>query len=108
MEVKAFVVSAHTHKVQLQGSVTETKRNRGLGDGFERSQNGRTIRNITVTRKPRPHPKATNLRFVFPILNLPEYSGSEMRSSEVISSIIAVQASHRLMSDSVNGKLISI
>ena len=59
---------------------------------------------MTVTRKASPHPKAASLSRFLSMLILFEYSGDALRSSEVTRSIIAVKASHRLMSDSVRGK----
>jgi hypothetical protein len=62
----------------------------------------------TVTRKASPHPMATSLIRVLSIRILLEYSGDELRSSEVTRSIIAVTASHRLISESVRGKYMYI
>ena len=62
------------------------------------------MRMITVTRKAIPHPIAANLIRVGSTRILFEYSGDELRTSEVTRRIIAVIASHRLMSESVKGK----
>jgi hypothetical protein len=51
---------------------------------------------------------ATSLIRVLSIRILLEYSGDELRSSEVTRSIIAVTASHRLISESVRGKYMYI
>ena len=63
---------------------------------------------MMVTRKASPHPIAANLSRVLSIRILREYSNDESRSSEVTISIIAVTTSHKLMSESVRGKFISI
>jgi hypothetical protein len=64
------------------------------------------MRITTVARNARPTPRAASLKRFLSIIILAEYCGNEWRSSEVTRSIIAVTASHRLMSDSVKGKLI--
>jgi hypothetical protein len=56
--------------------------------------------------KPVPNAKATSLRRFFSITMLLEYSVEEDSSSDVIRRIIAVTASHRLMSDIDRGKFI--
>ena len=61
-------------------------------------------RKMTVIRKASPHPMAANLIRVLSIRILFEYSCEELRSSEVTISIIAVTASHKLISESVKGK----
>jgi hypothetical protein len=58
--------------------------------------------------KASPHPMAANLIFVLSMRILLEYSCDVLRSSEVIRSIIAVAASHRLRSVSVRGMFMSI
>jgi hypothetical protein len=63
---------------------------------------------MTVTRKASPHPMAASLIRVLSMRILLEYSGDELRSSEVTRRIIAVTASHRLISESVRGKFMSI
>jgi len=65
-------------------------------------------RNMIVTMKASPHPMAANLIRVLLIRILLEYSCDEVRSSEVIRSIIAVAAIHKLMSVSVRGMFMSI
>ena len=61
---------------------------------------------ITVAKKAAPQPIATYLKFFMLIINRPESVGSES-NSVVIKRLIAVTASHRLMSSrlSVNAKL---
>jgi hypothetical protein len=54
---------------------------------------------ITVTKYASPHPMAISLIRVLSIRILFEYSDEALRSSEVTSSIIAVTANQRLMSD---------
>jgi len=61
---------------------------------------------ITVTIKPAPKAKATSLRRFFSITIFPDNLVAEDISSEVISRIIAITASHRLMSDKDIGKFI--
>jgi hypothetical protein len=63
---------------------------------------------MTVTMKASPHPIAANLIRVLSIRILLEYSCDEPISSEVIRSIIAVAAIHKLMSVSVRGSIILI
>jgi hypothetical protein len=63
---------------------------------------------MTVIKKAMPHPMAANLIRVLLIRILVEYSCDKGRSSEVIRSIMAVAASHRLRSESVSGMLIII
>ena len=65
-------------------------------------------RNTTVTKKAIPHPMAANLIRVLSIRILLEYSCEEVRSSDVIRSIIAIAASHRLRSKGVSGILMAI
>lgn len=66
------------------------------------------MRITTVARKAKPTPRATNLKRFLLIIVLAEYCGNEYRSSEVINSIIAVTASHKLMSDNDKGKFIGL
>jgi NADH/NAD ratio-sensing transcriptional regulator Rex len=61
----------------------------------------------TVAINPIPKANATNRRRFFSIIMFLEYSVVEDISSEVISRMIAVTASQRLMSDIDIGKLIS-
>ena len=65
-------------------------------------------RMTTVTRKPRPHPSATNLSWVFSMLSRMDSLGEEKISSEVIRRIMAVAASQRLTSDIDRGRLICL
>jgi hypothetical protein len=65
-------------------------------------------RNMTVTKNASPHPIAANRIRVLSIRILLEYSCDEVRSSEVMRSIIAVPAIHRLISVSVKGMFMSI
>jgi hypothetical protein len=65
-------------------------------------------RSRIVNRKARPHPIAVNLSLLLIIMILHEYSDDILRSSEVISSIMAVIASQRLRSVSVRGMFITI
>ena len=60
----------------------------------------------TVTRKAIPQPTAATLKGFFSIKIRAEYSGEELINSEVISSIMAVTASHRPISESERGKII--
>ena len=66
------------------------------------------MRITTVARKATPTPMATSLKRFLLIMILAEYSGKEYNNSDVIKSIIAVTASHKLMSDSVKGKFITL
>lgn len=66
------------------------------------------MRIIIVTRKPKPQPVATNLKRFLSITSRAEISGREYMSSDVINSIIAVKASHKLISDTDKGKFICI
>jgi hypothetical protein len=65
-------------------------------------------RNITVTKKASPQPIAANRILVLSIRILLEYSCEEVRSSEVIRRIIAVAASHTLISAIERGIFITI
>ena len=61
-----------------------------------------------MTRKPKPNPRATILkRFLSTAIRV-EYFGDEYRNSDVMRSMIAVIASHRLMSDNDRGKFINL
>jgi hypothetical protein len=60
-------------------------------------------RNAIVTKKASPHPMAMNLNRVLSIRILLEYSCDKVRSSEVMSNITAIAASHKLRSVSVRG-----
>jgi hypothetical protein len=60
-------------------------------------------RNMTVTKNAMPHPIAANLIRVLLTRILLEYSCDEVRSSEVMRSIIAEAASHRLISVRLRG-----
>ena len=60
---------------------------------------------MTVIWKASPQPIPASLSRLLSIRILFEYSGDELRTVEVISSIIAVTANHRLMSEEVKGKL---
>ena len=62
-------------------------------------------RRTTVTRKPQPHPTATTSRSRLLMAVRAEKPGRECSISEVMSRIIAVTASHRLISAKVNGKI---
>ena len=65
-------------------------------------------RNITVTKNASPQPIAANRIRVLSIRILLEYSCEEVRSSEVIRRIIAVAASHTLISVNERGIFITI
>jgi hypothetical protein len=66
------------------------------------------MRITTVARKAMPTPSATSLKsFLFMAIRA-EYSGDEYNNSDVIRSIMAVMASHRLMSDRDKGKFINL
>jgi len=65
-------------------------------------------RNMTVIMDAIPHPIAINFIRVLSIRILLEYSCEEVRSSDVIRSIIAIAASHRLRSKGVSGILMAI
>jgi hypothetical protein len=67
---------------------------------------GVMTRITTVTKKASPHPIATSLIRVLSTSIRLEYSGDALRSSEVTRSISAMTASHKLMSERVNGKSI--
>ena len=56
--------------------------------------------------KPKPHPRATNLKCCLSIISRAEISGNEYKSSDVTSSTMAVAASHKLISEKDNGKII--
>jgi hypothetical protein len=58
----------------------------------------------TVAMNPIPKANATSRRRFFSIIIFLEYSVAEDISSEVISILIAITASHRLMSDTDIGK----
>lgn len=62
----------------------------------------------TVTRKASPQPMATSLKRFGSNMIRAEISGDEMIISEVNNSIIAVTASHRLISKVVRGKFMFI
>ena len=64
------------------------------------------MRISTVTKKPKPHPIALIRKRRLSRTILAEYSGDEYSNSEAIRSIIAVTASHKLISDIDNGKII--
>jgi hypothetical protein len=70
-------------------------------------QKGWKKRRITVTRKPKPQPRDTSLKRCLLIVILAD-SCNEYNNSDVIKSIIAVTASHKLMSDNDKGKFICI
>ena len=59
-----------------------------------------------MARKAKPTPMATNLKSFLSMAIRAEYLGDEYNNSDVISSIMAVIASHKLMSDSDRGKFI--
>ena len=65
-------------------------------------------RNITVTKKAIPQPMATNRILVLSIRILLENSCEEVSSSEVIIRIIAVAASHTLISVNERGIFMTI
>lgn len=65
------------------------------------------MRITTVTRKPTPKPRATSLKSFLSIIIRVEYLGDEYNNSDVTRSIMAVIASHKLMSDSDKGKFIN-
>jgi hypothetical protein len=62
---------------------------------------------MRVATKASSHPMATILIRVLLVKIRPEYSCDGVRNSEVIISIIAVIASHKLISESVNGIFMS-
>jgi hypothetical protein len=66
------------------------------------------MRITTVIRKAKPTPRATSLKRFLSIVILAEISGNEYRSSDVIRSIIAVTASHKLMSDNDKAKFMGL
>jgi hypothetical protein len=66
------------------------------------------MRMITVTKKPKPHPIAAIRKNCLSTAILAENSGDEYSNSEVVRSIIAVTASHKLISDKLSGKIIEI
>jgi hypothetical protein len=66
------------------------------------------MRITTMTRKARPTPRAAILKRFLSIIILAEISDSEYRSSEVTRSIMAVTASHKLISDSDKGKFMGL
>ena len=59
-----------------------------------------------MTRKAKPHPNAANLNLLLSILTRPQYSGNVTSSSDVIRSMMVVDASHKLTVDKDNGKAI--
>ena len=63
-------------------------------------------RMTTVTMKPSPRVKATSLNCFVSIAMFLEIVDEEDRSSEVTSSMMAITASHRPMSDTDSGKFI--
>ena len=65
-------------------------------------------RNITVTKKAIPQPMATNRILVLSIRILLENSCEDVRSSEVKIRIIAVAASHTLISINERGIFMTI
>jgi len=65
------------------------------------------MRMTTVAMNPIPKANATSRRRFFSIMMFLEYSVEEDISSEVISRMIAITASHRLMSDMDIGKFTS-
>jgi hypothetical protein len=65
-------------------------------------------RNITVTKNAIPQPIAVNRILVLSIRILLEYSCEEVRSSDVKRRIIAVAASHTLISVNERGIFIAI
>lgn len=64
------------------------------------------MRMTTVNRKLAPRVRAISLRRFFSTATSDRYFVEEKSSSEVIKSIIAVTASHKLRSDTVSGNLI--
>lgn len=64
------------------------------------------IRMTTVAKNAAPHPMALNRRRRLSSRILAEYSGLESINSEVIKRIIAVTASHKLISDIESGNII--
>jgi hypothetical protein len=66
------------------------------------------MRITTVARNPKPSPRAAILKRFFSILIRAEYSDDECNNSDVIKSIMAINASHRLISDNDKGKFIFI
>lgn len=66
------------------------------------------MRITTVARKAKPTPMATSLNRFLLIIARAEYSGKEYSNSDVIKSIIAVTASHKLISDIDKGKFIRL
>jgi len=65
------------------------------------------MRMITVTKKHKPRPIAAIRKRCLSMATLAEYPGDAYNSSEVIRSIIAVTASHKLVSDDDSGKIIA-
>jgi len=65
------------------------------------------MRMMTVTKKAKPHPIAAIRKRCLSMATLAEYPGDAYNSLEVIISIIAVTASHKLMSDDDSGKIIA-
>jgi len=66
------------------------------------------MRITTVARKAKPTPMAISLKRFLLIIIRAEYSGNEYNNSEAIKSMIAVTASHKLISDNDKGKFISL
>lgn len=62
------------------------------------------MRMMTVIMNPTPRASAISLRRFFSMMRFLEYSVELDSSSEVISSMMAVTASHRLMSEIERGK----
>jgi hypothetical protein len=61
----------------------------------------------TVRKKHKPHPIAAIRKRFLSMATLAEYPGDAYNNSEVIRSIIAVTASHKLISDNESGKIIA-
>jgi hypothetical protein len=61
-----------------------------------------------VTKKPKPHPRADSLKRFFSIMIRDECPGDEYNNSDVIKSIVAIAASHKLISDNDKGKFIRL
>ena len=60
----------------------------------------------TVTKKPKPQPTAQNRKKRLSRTILAAYPGDEYNSSVVIRRIIAITASHKLISEIDKGKII--
>jgi hypothetical protein len=61
----------------------------------------------TVRKKHKPHPIVAIRKRCLSMATLAEYPGDAYNRSEVIRSIIAVTASHKLISDNESGKIIA-